>query len=110
MSRDKRQGLIVFRGGRIIYAASSAVRENLGSLLLARELISEDELLGNLVLLFIAGHETTTNLIGNGMLTLLRHPGQLSRLRADPALMQTAVEEMLRFEGSVNVIARHTVD
>lgn len=85
----------------------------LGALIRAQDedgAISEDELLGNLVLLFIAGHETTTNLIGNGMLTLLRHPGQLSRLRADPALMQTAVEEMLRFEGSVNVIARHTVE
>ncbi len=72
--------------------------------------ISEDELLGNLVLLFIAGHETTTNLIGNGMLTLLRHPDELARLRADPALMPTAIEEMLRFEGSVNVIARHTIE
>lgn len=85
----------------------------LGALIRAQDedgAISEDELLGNLVLLFIAGHETTTNLIGNGMLTLLRHPDQLSRLRADPALMPAAVEEMLRFEGSVNVIARHTVE
>ena len=85
----------------------------LGALIRAQDedgAISEDELLGNLVLLFIAGHETTTNLIGNGMLTLLRHPDQLSRLRTDTGLMHTAVEEMLRFEGSVNVIARHTVE
>jgi hypothetical protein len=76
--------------------------------------LSDDELLGNLILMFIAGHETTANLIGDGMLTLLRHPAELQRLRAslghDPALMHTAVEEMLRFEGSVTTIARHTVE
>ena len=72
--------------------------------------LSEDELLGNLVLLFIAGHETTTNLIGNGMLSLLRHPGELARLRADPSLMPTAIEEMLRFEGSVNMVARMPIE
>lgn len=71
--------------------------------------LTEEELLGNLILLFIAGHETTTNLIGNGMLTLLRHPQQLQRLRAEPALLPTAVDEMLRFEGSVNMVARHVV-
>jgi cytochrome P450 len=69
--------------------------------------LSDDELLGNLILLFVAGHETTTNLIGNGVLTLLRHPDQLARLRADPALVVGAVEEMLRYEGSVNFLARH---
>jgi cytochrome P450 len=69
--------------------------------------LSDDELLGNLILLFVAGHETTTNLIGNGVLTLLRHRDQLARLRAEPALIGSAVEEMLRFEGSVNFVARH---
>jgi hypothetical protein len=81
----------------------------LGSLMAAMDdggALSEDELLGNLILLFIAGHETTTNLIGNGVLTLLRHPDQLARLRAEPALMGSAVEEMLRFEGSVNFLGR----
>jgi cytochrome P450 len=72
--------------------------------------LSEDELLGNLILLFVAGHETTTNLIGNGMLTLLRHPQQLQRLRADASLAAGAVEEALRFEGSVNMVARLTVE
>ncbi len=72
--------------------------------------LSEDELLGNLILLFIAGHETTTNLIGNGLLTLLRHPGELARLRAQPALMPSAVDEMLRFEPSVGMVSRHTVE
>ncbi len=82
----------------------------LGSLVAAQDdgsTLTDDELLGNLILLFIAGHETTTNLIGNGVLTLLRHPGELARLRADPDLIETAVEEMLRYEGSVNFIARH---
>jgi cytochrome P450 len=72
--------------------------------------LSDDELLGNLILLFIAGHETTTNLIGNGMLSLLRHPAELARLRAQPALVHGAVDEMLRFEGSVTTVARHTVE
>ncbi len=72
--------------------------------------LSDDELLGNLILLFIAGHETTTNLIGNGLLTLLRHPDQLARLRADPGLVAPAVEEMLRYEGSVTMVARLTVE
>ena len=71
--------------------------------------LTEDELLGNLILLFVAGHETTTNLLGNGLLTLLQHPQALAQLRADPTLMPGAVDEMLRFESSVNMVARHVV-
>jgi cytochrome P450 len=71
--------------------------------------LSDDELLGNLILLFVAGHETTTNLLGNGLLTLLRHPQELARLRALPDLLPGAVEEKLRYEGSVTTVARHTV-
>jgi cytochrome P450 len=72
--------------------------------------LSEDELLGNLILLFVAGHETTTNLLGNGLLTLLRHPEALAQLRADPEkLMPGAVDEMLRYESSVNMVGRHAV-
>ncbi len=59
---------------------------------------SEDEALANLVLLAVAGHETTTNTIGLGMLTLLRNPRELERLRQDPTLTASAVEEILRFE------------
>ena len=70
--------------------------------------LADDELIANLMLIFMAGHETTTNLLGNGMLTLLRHPDQLARLRANPELMPTAVEEMLRFESPANVVARVT--
>lgn len=93
--------------------AASDQDDVLGTLIAAHDAgdasLSEEELLGNLILLFIAGHETTTNLIGNGMLTLLQHPQELARLRAQPELMASAVEEMLRFEPSVTMVARHTM-
>ncbi|CAO3383203.1 cytochrome P450 [Azospirillum argentinense] len=66
--------------------------------LLERGEMEREDALANLILMFPAGHETTVNLIGNGLLSLLRHPGQLARLRADPALMDSAIEEILRFE------------
>ncbi|PYE49965.1 cytochrome P450 family protein [Deinococcus yavapaiensis] len=59
------------------------------------------ELISNLVLLVIAGHETTVNLLGNGLLALLRHPEQLAFLRAHPDALPSAIEEMLRFDAPV---------
>lgn len=85
-------------------------REDLLSALIAVEeegdRLTEDELLSNIILLFAAGHETTMNLIGNGMLALFRTPDQLAKLKADPSLIETAVEEFLRYDGSVQVTAR----
>ncbi|MEW1722006.1 cytochrome P450 [Streptomyces sp. NPDC093109] len=66
------------------------------------------ELMATAVLLLIAGHETTVNLITNGMLTLLRHPGILEQLRADPALMPGAVEELLRYEPPVQFLPQRS--
>jgi cytochrome P450 len=65
----------------------------------AGDQLSEDELLAMIVLLLIAGHETTVNLIGNGTLALLEHPDQMQKLQGDPALIQPAVEELLRYDG-----------
>ena len=66
-----------------------------------RDQLSEQELLGMIQLLLVAGHETTVNLIGNGMLALLSHPDQLELLRARPELLPPAVEELLRYDGPV---------
>jgi cytochrome P450 len=72
--------------------------------------LSREELLTNLTSMLVAGHETTTNLIGSGLLSLLRHPAQLERLREDPSLIESAVEEMLRFEPPANTSLRVALD
>jgi len=68
--------------------------------------LASDELLAFVVLLLLAGNETTTNLIGNGTLALMRHPDQLSRLRGDLSLMPSAIDEMLRFDSPVQSTVR----
>ena len=82
-----------------LVAALVAARDEAGAL-------SEAELLAFVVLLLLAGNETTTNLIGNGMLALLRHPDQFERLRHDPELIPAAIEEMLRFDPPVQMTVR----
>jgi cytochrome P450 len=68
--------------------------------------LTEGELRSMVVLLFIAGHETTMNLIGNGAYALLRHPDQLRRWQKDPSLTPSAIEELLRYDGPVHVTGR----
>lgn len=72
--------------------------------------LSHAELITTATLLFVAGHETTTNQIGNTVLALLRHPDQLRRLRADPGLVRSAVEEGLRWDPAVQFSARITTE
>ncbi|CAN5909886.1 cytochrome P450 [soil metagenome] len=68
--------------------------------------LTEDEIAANATFLFLAGHETTTNLIGNGLLALLRHPQQLATLYAKPELVENAIEELLRFDSPVQIAPR----
>lgn len=77
-------------------------REGLVSALMNAEVdgdrLSEEEVIANCIVTMVGGQETTTNLIGNGVLSLLRHPAELERLRRDKSLIPSAVEELLRFE------------
>lgn len=94
----------------IIEARRAAPGDDLLSALLAVEddgdTLSPAELIAFVVLLYVAGHETTVNLIGNGMVALLDHPGELDRWRRDPALDATAIDELLRYDGPVQQTAR----
>ena len=101
-----------FRG--VIQARRLEPRDDLISTLVATEesgdTLTQDELLVMLRLLLIAGNETTTNLIGNGMLALLRYPDQLQKLRETPDLIDTAVEEMLRYDTPVQLDFRTALE
>jgi cytochrome P450 len=68
--------------------------------------LTEEEVVANVIVTMVGGQETTTNLIGNGLLTLLRQPDQMVRLRSDPSLMASAVEELLRYESPSQHTAR----
>ncbi|WP_067701366.1 cytochrome P450 [Nocardia jejuensis] len=73
------------------------------------DVLSEDELIAQVMLLYIAGHETTVNHLGGGLLALLRNPGQARRLRQEPALAANAVEELLRYDTPVHLMRRITI-
>jgi cytochrome P450 len=97
-----------FRG--LIAERRAAPRADMLSDLIAAEeagdTLTENELLATCILLLVAGHETTVNLIGNGTLALLRHPAELRRLRENPGLIGSAVEELLRYDGPVQRTSR----
>jgi len=107
------QGLgACFRG--LLEERRRAPRDDLLSAMIAAEedgeRLSEGELVALAALLLAAGNETTTNLIGNAVLLLLRHPGERKRLQDDPALVPSAVEECLRFEPPVQLTDRAVVE
>ena len=91
-------------------ARRAAPRQDLLSAMLASkerdEHLNDDEILGTALLVMAAGHETTTNLIGNGVLALLRNPAERARLRREPGLAASAVEELLRFDSPVQATSR----
>ena len=99
-----------FRG--LIATLRKNPQDNILSAMIAAEeqgdRLSEDELLANCILLFSAGHETTVNLIGNGLLALLHNPKQKLLLQENPTLVQSAIEEFLRYDGPVQLTGRST--
>ena len=95
----------------IVEARFEEPRDDLISALATAEeegakLTHQEVLVTLMLLLLVAGNETTTNLIGNGLLALLQHPDQLARLRQDPSLMDSAIEELLRFDSPVQIDSR----
>lgn len=116
-------------GVALVEAARQRLRDYLAELVRSKRVHRTDDMLGDLVtageeqrltdeelismgvLLLVAGHETTVNLIGTGMLLLLRRPYEMAALRADPALLAPAVEEFLRFDGPVMTgVVRYTTE
>ena len=95
---------------KLVAARRASPQDDLVSGLIAaqeqNEALTEDEIIGTSLILLGAGHETTTNLIGNGLLALARHPAERARLAASPALMPSAVEELLRFDSPVQATSR----
>ncbi len=98
----------------IIAQRREAPKDDLISALLEAEdegdKLSHLELLATLELLLVAGNETTRNLIGNGMLALLRNPHEMERLREDPSLLDTAIDELLRYDSPVQLDGRHLLE
>jgi hypothetical protein len=106
---EGRNQLLTYFDG-VIAKRRSEPRDDLVTAMLRAEdrgdLLSHTELLAMLLLLLVGGHETTVNLIGNGLLALLRHPDQLERLRIDDGIARTAIEELLRYDAPVQYSGR----
>jgi cytochrome P450 len=105
-ARNNEQTLKEFRAflEPIIQERRRVPQEDLISLLASSdggERLSDDEIVSTCIILLFAGHETTANLLGNGLLALLKHPDQLALLRAEPERMPAAVEELLRYDSPV---------
>ncbi len=94
----------------VVIARRREPREDLISAMIAardrEDALSDDELVSNCILLLLAGHETTTNLIGNGALALMRHPDQAKYLCENPGMAASAVEECLRYDAPIQVTSR----
>jgi cytochrome P450 len=94
----------------VIAARRTQPREDLLSGMLQAaeggDVLSEDEVIANVILMVFAGHETTMNLLANGIVAFGRHPDQWAALRADPSLAATATEEILRYDGPIRAMAR----
>ncbi len=103
------EAMVVYFHAAIIREASHPTEGLINALVTAEvdgDRLSEEEVVANVIITMVGGQETTTNLIGNGVLTLLRQPDQLERLRSDPTLLVNAVEELLRFESPSQQTAR----
>jgi cytochrome P450 len=74
------------------------------------EQLTQEELVANVIILLSAGHETTSNLIGNGLLALLQNPDQMQKLREQPSLVASAVEEMMRYDNPVQIAYRSAAE
>jgi pimeloyl-[acyl-carrier protein] synthase len=88
-----------------IHTAGELIREQKAS-----SALTEEELVANINILLSTGHETTTHLIGNGLLALLQHPEQFNKLQTRPALLASAIEEMLRYDNPVQITYRSALE
>lgn len=112
------RGLVGYMRELVAVKSAEPGEDVLSTLIHAREddgdRLSEEELISLGITILLAGHETTVNLLGNGLLMLLTHPDQRRRIHADPELVTTAVEEMLRYAGPAEIApmryARETVE
>jgi len=102
--QDSMMEMIDYYRGLLAERRRVPATDLISALLMAEEAgqrLSEDELLATCVTLLAGGHETTTNLLANGMLALIQNPRQLEKLRSEPAMIQPAIEELLRYDSPV---------